>query len=136
MTADFALSHARFTGPDPDGAGHHIPGAVEKVASFGVTVADYGPWFGHFQVRHFGPRPLTKDDAQRSKATTLAYLRVGYKVTPSVRVALDVFNVFDTGASDIDYFYESRLAREAAREDIHFHPVEPRSLRVTLTASF
>jgi hypothetical protein len=96
VTADFALSHARFTGPDPDGAGHHIPGAVEKVASFGVTVADYGPWFGHFQVRHFGPRPLTKDDAQRSKATTLAYLRVGYKVTPSVRVALDVFNVFDT----------------------------------------
>ncbi len=99
---------------------------------------DRGPWFGQFQLRYFGPRPLIEDDSQRSKATTLAYLRVGYKVTPSVKVALDVFNLFDRKASDIDYYYASRLKGEPAAgvNDIHFHPVEPRSLRLTLTANF
>ena len=51
---------------------------------------------------------------------------------------LDVFNLFDRKASDIDYAYASRLKGEAAGgvDDIHFHPVEPRSLRVTLATSF
>ena len=65
-------------------------------------------------------------------------MRVGYKVTKDVKVALDVFNLFDRKASDIDYYYASRLPVEAASgvNDIHFHPVEPRSFRVTLTATF
>ena len=101
------------------------------MASLGATVADLGPWFGQLQLRYFGPRPLIEDNSQRSKATTLAYLRVGYKLTPNVRVALDVFNLFDRKASDIDYYYASRLKGEPAAgvNDIHFHPVEPRSVR-------
>jgi hypothetical protein len=48
-----------------------------------------------------------------------------------------VFNLFDREASDIEYFYESQLAGEPGPvEDIHFHPVEPRNLRVTLTGRF
>jgi hypothetical protein len=49
-----------------------------------------------------------------------------------------VFNLFDRKASDIDYFYASRLRGEAAGgvEDRHFHPVEPRSFRLTLIANF
>ena len=97
-----------------------------------------GSWFGQFQVRYFGPRPLIEDNSVRSSATTLAYLRVGYKVSQDVRLALDVFNLFDREASDIDYYYPSRLQGEPAGgvDDIHFHPVEPRSLRMTLTANF
>ena len=127
---------ARFTEFDP--VGDHIPGSIDKVASFGITVTDYGPWFGQFQVRYFGPRPLIEDDSVRSKSTTLAYARVGYKISQSVKVALDVFNLFDRKASDIDYYYPSRLKGEPVDgvDDIHFHPVEPRRFRVTLTASF
>jgi len=97
-----------------------------------------GPWFGQLQLRYFGPRPLVEDNSQRSKATTLAYLRAGYKLTKDVKLALDVFNLFDRKASDIDYYYASRLNGEAAEgvNDIHFHPVEPRSLRLSLMASF
>ena len=75
-------------------------------------------------MRYFGPRPLVDDNSQRSKATTLAYLRVGYKITPSARVVLDVFNLFDRQASDIDYYYASRLKAEPVDgvNDIHFHP--------------
>jgi len=57
-------------------------------------------------------------------------------MTPSVKLVLDVFNVFDRQVSDIEYFYASRLAGEAAQQDVHFHPAAPRSLRVTLTARF
>jgi outer membrane receptor protein involved in Fe transport len=135
---DIAVSRARFTTDDPTTPGRYIPGSVNTVVSLGATVLDRGPWFGHFQLRYFGPRPLIEDDSERSKSTTLAYLRVGYKLTPNTRVALDVFNLFDRKASDIDYFYTSRLPGEpaAGADDIHFHPVEPRRFRVTLTSSF
>ena len=74
----------------------------------------------------------------RSSATTLAYLRVGYRVAPNVRFALDVFNLFDRKASDIEYYYSSRLKGEPAAgiADVHFHPVEPRRVRLMLAADF
>jgi len=92
-------------------------------------------------LRYFGPRPLIEDDSVRSKSTTLAYMRVGYKIAPNVQVAFDVFNLFNLfnrQASDIDSYYASRPKGEPAGgvDDIHFHPVEPRRFRVVLTASF
>lgn len=121
-----------------DADGDRIPGSIAKVASFGATLRDRGPWFGQFQLRYFGPRPLIEDDSRRSSSTTLAYLRLGYRLTKDLRLALDVFNLFDRRASDIDYFYASRLPGEPVQgvDDIHFHPVEPRSARLTLIANF
>ena len=138
--ADIAVSRARFSqnqGGAPN-AGRNIAGSVNTVASLGATVTELGPWFGQFQLRYFGPRPLIEDNSQRSRATTLAYLRVGYKFTSDLKLALDVFNLFDRKASDIDYYYASRLPGEPPEgvNDVHFHPVEPRSLRLTLTANF
>jgi len=136
LDADLAASQARFTDDDP--AGNFIPGSIDKVASVGATIADLGAWSGQFQLRYFGPRPLTEDNSVRSKSTTLAYLRVGYRISPNLKVALDVFNLFDRKASDIDYFYTSRLQGEPAAgiDDVHFHPVEPRRFRASLVASF
>ena len=133
---DLAASHARFTQDDP--AGNFIPGSPDRIASFGSTVTGFGPWFGELQLRYFGPRPLIEDNSQRSQATTLAYLRTGYRLAPEVRLTLDVFNLFDRKASDIDYYYASRLKGEPAAgvNDVHFHPVEPRTFRLTLSASF
>ena len=136
LDADLAVSRARFSDSDP--AGKRIPGSVEKVASLGATVTQLGPWSGHVQLRYFGPRPLIEDNSVRSKSTTLAYLRIGYKVSKDIRIALDVFNLFDRKDSDIDYFYASRLRGEPAAgiDDSHFHPVEPRRFRLGLTANF
>ena len=137
LDLDLSASKARYRGEDTEGAGDRVPGAVNHVASLGLTYSGDAPWFGHFQLRHFGPRDLVEDGSVRSKATTLGYLRVGYRVSPKLRVALDVFNLFNERASDIDYLYESRLASEPdAVTGRHFHPVEPRSLRLTVTASF
>jgi outer membrane receptor protein involved in Fe transport len=133
---DLAVSRARYSDADP--AGNRIPGAIDKVASFGVTVSDIGRWYGAFEVRYFGPRPLIEDNSVRSASTALAYARLGYKINARTRLSLDLFNLFDKRASDIDYYYRSRLAGEPADGvgDIHFHPVEPRSARLTLTYNF
>ncbi|MGK5073016.1 TonB-dependent receptor [Janthinobacterium sp. ZB1P44] len=133
---DLAASRSRYTQNDP--AGNHIPGAIDKVASFGVTVTDRGPWSGAFQLRYFGPRPLIEDNSVRSASTTLAYARLAYQLNRKTRLSLDVFNLFNKRASDIDYYYASRLPGEAADgvNDRHFHPVEPRSVRLTLSYAF
>ena len=133
---DLAASRSRYT--ENDAAGNFIPGSIDKVASFGVTVTDQGPWSAAFQLRYFGPRPLLEDNSVRSASTTLAYARLGYQLNRQTRLSLDVFNLFDKRASDIDYYYASRLPGEAADgvEDRHFHPVEPRSVRLTLAYAF
>ncbi len=133
---DVAASRARYADSRPEGG--RIPGALNRVLSFGATVRDAGRWSGSFQLRHFGPRPLVEDGGVKSASTTLAYLRAGLQLARRTSVALDVFNLFDRRASDIDYYYRSRLPGEPAEgvDDIHFHPVERRSLRVTLAHRF
>ena len=133
---DLAASRARYT--QNDTAGNFIPGSIDKVASFGVTVTDQGPWSGAFQLRYFGPRPLIEDNSVRSASTTLAYARLAYQINRKTRLSLDVFNLFNKRASDIDYYYASRLPGEAVDgvNDRHFHPVEPRSARLTLSYAF
>lgn len=133
---DLAASRSRYTQSDP--AGNFIPGSIDKVASFGVTVTDQGPWSGALQLRYFGPRPLIEDNSVRSASTTLAYARLAYQLNRKTRIALDVFNLFDKRASDIDYYYASRLPGEPVEgvNDRHFHPVEPRSARLTLSYAF
>jgi outer membrane receptor protein involved in Fe transport len=136
LDLDLSLSRAHFTQYDP--VGDDIPGAIEKVASFGIGVNDLGPWSGAFQLRYFGPRPLVEDNSVRSGSTMLAYLRAGYRIDRDWKIGLDVFNLFDRKASDIDYYYRSRLMGEPAAgiDDVHFHPVEPRSVRLSVIVHF
>jgi outer membrane receptor protein involved in Fe transport len=136
LDGDVSVSRARYT--TADAAGSSIPGSIATVATFGAAWHDGGPWFGQFQLRYFGPRPLIEDASVHSKSTTLASLRGGYRFTPHTSLTLDVFNLFDRMASDIDYDYTSRLPGEGAQgvDGVHFHPVEPRSLRLTLATSF
>jgi hypothetical protein len=49
-----------------------------------------------------------------------------------------VLNLLDSRDNDITYFYASRLPGEPAEgvDDIHFHPLEPRQLRVTVRYAF
>ena len=137
IDADIAFARARFKDQDP--VGNRIPGAVEGVASVALAVNNIGPWFGALQLRYFGPRPLIEDNSVRSQSTSTLNGRIGYKINPKMRVELEGFNLTNRQASAIDYFYASRLASEpqgSSTPDIHFHPVESRSFRVTLTANF
>jgi len=152
VAVDFAYSHARFTDPDAGRAdaiagrlGNFIPGSPEIVASVGVTVENLGRWQGGLEYRYFGPRALTEDNFYHSNSTQLVNARVGYRITDDVVLQVDVFNIFDSHAHQIDYAYASLLpsdnpARinplEGGVDDIHFHPVEPRSARFALNMRF
>ena len=136
LDADYAHSRARFRDDDP--AGDRIPGAVEGVASAGISLIGLGGFSGEMRYRYFGPRPLLEDGSARSGASSLVSARLGYRVTPRVRLDVDVFNVLDAEVSDIDYFYTSRLPGEPAGgfDDVHFHPVGGRAFRVGIVTAF
>jgi outer membrane receptor protein involved in Fe transport len=135
IDADLAWSKARFA--DEDAAGDRIPGAVDSVSSVGIAIDHPSGWFGGARFRHFGKAPLIEDNSVRSEPTTLVNLEAGYRFAKRYKISAAVYNVFDSKDSDITYFYESQLANESAPvEDIHFHPVEPRTVRVTVSATF
>jgi len=132
IDTDISFARARFAGTEP--AADRIPGALENVVAGGVTWAprETGA-FGALRVRHFGSYPLVEDNSVRAKATTLLNADAGYRLG-GVRVEASVLNVLDARASDIQYYYASRLPGESASGagDIHFHPVEPRQFRISL----
>jgi hypothetical protein len=132
LDADLAWSHARFTDDDP--AGNRIPGAVERVASAGVTLNDGKRAFGSLRLRYFGSRTLTEDGRVRAAPTRLLNGQAGVRLGPRTDLVLDAFNLLNREASDIDYFYGSRLPGEPAAgvDDIHTHPTLPRTLRLSV----
>jgi hypothetical protein len=135
LDVDLAWSRARFTKPDP--AGDYIPGAVERVASAGLTFEHPSGWFGGARLRYLGSAPLIEDNSVRSAPTTLLNLEAGYDVTSALSVTLSLLNALDSDDNDISYFYESQLATEADPvSDVHLHPVEPRTLRVGVVGRF
>ncbi len=135
VDADIAFAKARYRGFDP--VGNRVPGSVEGVASVALAVDKLGPWFGALQLRYFGPRPLVEDNSVRSKATATLNGRVGYKFSPTLKLELEGFNLTNRRDSAIDYYYASQLKGESAPvNDIHFHPIESRSFRLTLVANF
>ena len=74
----------------------------------------------------------------RSQSTSLWNGRLGYYITPKIRTYVDVFNIFNSRAHDIDYYYVSRLPGEPVDgvADRHFHPVESRAVRLSVSAAF
>lgn len=135
IDADLSWSHARFRDHDP--AGRHIPGAVSTTANLGITHDAQGRWFGALRVRYFGPRPLIEDNSVRSRASALTNLRIGYRLDKASRITLDVYNLFNRKANDIEYWYDSQLAGEGAPVfDRHVHPSEPRVVRLSFSTRF
>lgn len=134
VDADLALSRARYTGADPAlAAGRHVPGALEKTFSAGLSYDSHARWTAGLRLRYFGPRALVEDNSVRSNSSMLLNARLGYRIDARSRLAVDVLNLLDRRVSDIDYYYASQLRGEAQPlEGIHTHPVEPRSLRVSL----
>lgn len=137
LMLDMHLSGSKAHFTDNDATGNLIPGAIDKVASAGITIDKLNNYFGSLQLRYFGSRPLIEDGSQKSKPTTMVNLRGGYQFTPKWKASIDVFNLLNQEASDIDYFYTSQLKNETApADDIHFHPVEPRHVRFSVLGYF
>jgi hypothetical protein len=113
--------------------GRFIPGSVPYTLNGGFTLGKTEGFFASLRGRYFGPRPLVEDGSVESREAFQVNARVGYR-KKNWEVAVDCLNLFDRADSDIAYFYESRLRGEgSSREDVHFHPIEPRMARISVT---
>jgi len=125
---ELAWTDSRFEGAGDD---DRIPGAIDRVVSAGVSFRGPSGLFGSARARYFGPRPLVEDGSVESESSTVVNLSLGVE-RPRYEVRLDVLNALDSRDDDITYFYASRLPGEPAGgvEDVHFHPIEPRTARL------
>lgn len=119
------------------GSADEIPGAVPVTVNTGITVGEAQGFFGSLRSRYFSPRPLVEDGSVESRQSWQVNARIGYR-KDSWEIALDCLNVLGRDDNDIEYFYASRLPGEplGGVEDIHLHPAEPRTVRLSLTRRF
>jgi hypothetical protein len=147
LTLDFDLSLSRSRFRDGDRAGRAIPGSVEAVVASGISVHDVlGGLFAELRMRYFGPRDLIEDESAESRATMLMSARIGYEFENRWTVSAELFNLLNRRDSEIDYYYPSLLPSEQAAgivgpdeggfNDVHLHPADPISFRITLTRRF
>ncbi len=116
------------------GDGREVPGAVESTFTLGMNAAWDNGLQASARLRWLSEAPLIEDDSVRSDDSLLVNAGAAYR-SGRIEYRLDVLNLFDSGDDDISYFYASRLPGEPAGgiEDLHFHPLEPRSVRASVT---
>lgn len=110
-----------------------IPGAIESSFTLGLNAAWSNGLSASLRLRHLGEAPLTEDNSLRADTSTLLNVGAAYR-HDRFEWRLDVLNALDSDDYDISYYYASRLPGEAAEgiEDVHFHPLEPRTVRASV----
>lgn len=145
VDADAALSQARFRDEQYGDAGNpigkHLPDSMERVYSIGLTASFESGIHAGLRGRYFGPRDLNEAGSITSDSTTTVNANLFYEWGNGWTAGVEVLNILDSEDDDITYYFESLTASELAAnmaptEDYHFHPVEPRTFRVTLGKRF
>ena len=147
IDADIAWSQARFKEANVDNGGRRVPNAIPLTASLGLAADSGGAWFGGLRLRYLGAYALEETGEQKSAAFWMASLKAGYRITPKLQITLDVLNLFDKKANDIEYWGGACTRNEAmagtggcgtgtAIDGRLVHPLEPRTFRIGLRASF
>lgn len=135
---EVTVSEGRLKNAGPD---DEIPGSVPFTWSAGVTAGRNEGFFGTLRARYFSPRPLIEDGSEKSRASLQLNTRLGYRKN-DWEVAVDCLNLLDRKDNDIEYYYPSRLRTETpgpddgGYNDVHLHPSEPRTFRISLTKRF
>jgi outer membrane receptor protein involved in Fe transport len=129
-TADVLASvvDSEFTGV-PSNA-NQIPNAHGEVVGAGLTYVGER-LEASLRLRHFGDAPLIEDGSVEHDETSLINARLAYDFGQWV-LSAEVINVFDAEDDDIAYFFESALQGQGGVEDVHFHPVDPLSVRFSV----
>ncbi len=134
--------HGTYTWTDAafkfdEGGGTHVPGASDRTFAFGANALWNNGFSASFKARYLGDAPLIEDNSVRSEDSWLTLARIAYR-TGALEFKLEAFNPFDSDDADISYYYASRLPGEppGGIEDIHFRPLEPRSIRAGVAFRF
>lgn len=138
LTLDFdlALTSAHFVNIPVGGTNTNIPNSVGRVISGGATFVAPNGLFSTVRVRSFGDVPLDSTGTFYEGNTTIINLGAGYK-QKKYKLELDVFNLFDSQASDIAYAYQYVYPQGTSPQTgIVRHPIQPRMFRATITYNF
>ena len=143
IDADVAFSYARFKQANADNGGTRVPNAIPLTASLGGTLDPGGKWFGGVRLRYLGAYPLEESGHEKSTPFLLTNLKLGYRVDPRLQLTLDVLNLFKRKANDIEYWGGACTRSETLSGSCGggidgrlVHPLEPRTLRLSVRASF
>ncbi len=143
IDGDLALSQARFTVADPDNGGRHVPNAIPLTASLGLSADPGGRWFGGLRLRYLGAYALEETGQQKSTPFWMANFKLGYRIDPKLQATLDVLNLFNRKANDIEYWGGACTRSETLAGSCGggidgrlVHPLEPRTLRLGLRIGF
>jgi len=135
LDASYTYTDAKFE--DVDSRFDHIPGAIETTFSAGANISWASGFGASLRLRYLGEAPLIEDNSVKSDSSLLVNAALQYDRGP-LGLKLEVFNLADSDDTDISYFYESRLPGEPAEgvSDIHYHPLEPRTVRLAMSWRF
>jgi hypothetical protein len=157
--------HARFNTPYDDGTGHlgeYLPNAPFATGSFNVYVRNLGPWSGGLEYRYLSGFPLSSGPCANAAVANdfPGYTSCAHAPTAQGQVdgsgygewnadahyafeggwgaALGIYNLLNKKADAMQYWYVDRLPGEPAdgQADLHFHPLEPLTVRLTLSKRF
>lgn len=133
LDGELALTYARFRN---QGNADHIPNSIPVMFSGGIVLGREEGFFGSLRARAFLARPLEETGEIEGKDTLTVNAQVGYR-TKDWEVALQCLNLLDRNDNDIEYYYTSQLAGEMSPvDDIHYHPAEPRMVRLRISYYF
>ena len=165
LYGSYSGDRARFTSPLDDGTGHlgeYLPNAPFATGSFNVYVRDLGPWSGGIAYRYLSAFPLTSGPCSDAAVQVDFHGLTSCAQAPTPKgevfgsgygewsadlhcalgngwtVGLAGYNLLNKQANAMEYFYVDRLPGESAygEADVHFHPLEPISGRLTISRTF
>ncbi len=165
LYGSYSGDRARYTTPFDDGTGHlgeYLPNAPFATGQFNLYVTNLGPWSGGLEYRYLSSFPLSSGPcADSAVATDFGHgltcadaptakgmvFGSGYgEWNGDVRYAfgrgwsagLGVYNILNKKANAMEYWYVDRLPGEPSygQADIHFHPLEPTTARLTIAKMF
>jgi outer membrane receptor protein involved in Fe transport len=163
--ASYSGDHARYTTPLDDGTGHlgyELPNAPVATGSLNIYVKNLGPWSGGLAYRYLSSYPLSSGPCNDAAVahdfpgltscaqapTALGQINgsgygewnadIHYAFPHGWHTSLGIYNLLDKKANAMEYWYVDRLPGEPlyGEADIHIHPLEPISVRLTVAKDF
>jgi outer membrane receptor protein involved in Fe transport len=137
----YSANHARFKRPYDDGTGHvgeYLPNAPFSTGSFAAYIKNLGRWSSGLEYRYLSAFPLSSDNVVQGSGYGEWNGDFRYSYDSSWSAGLGLYNVLDVHANAAEFWYIDRLPGEPAAgvADRHVHPLEPRTVRFTVSKSF
>ena len=137
----YSANHARFTSPFDDGTGHvgvFLPNAPFATGSFNVYIKNLGDWSGSLDYRYLSGYPLSADDDVKGHGYGEWSADAHYDIGRGWSAGLGLYNLLNKKADAVEFWYIDRLSGEPPQgvADVHIHPLEGRTGRLTLAKKF